>query len=96
MAIFAILMPSPQPLLVEEIQRRFPLDHLSVSDTQWLISMTGTVVELTAKLGIYDVNEPNKPSTGNAIVFAISSYFGRAPTSVWEWIKTKWETSSGG
>jgi hypothetical protein len=28
-----------------------------------------------------------------AIVFATSSYFGRAPATVWEWIKVKLESS---
>ena len=96
MAIFAILMPQPQPVLVEAIKSAFPDDYLSLSDTQWLISTTGTVVDLTAKIGIYDAKEPNKSPTGNAIVFAISSYFGRAPTSVWDWIRVKWEASSRG
>jgi hypothetical protein len=96
MTIFVILMPQPQPSLVDVIKRVFPNDSLPVTDTQWLISTTGTVVELTATLGIYDAKEPEKPPTGNAIIFAISAYFGRAPTSVRDWIKTKWEASSGG
>jgi hypothetical protein len=91
MAIFAILMPSPQPLLVETIKNKFPREHLSLSDTQWLISTTGTIIELTAKLGVYDANEPTKPPTGIAIIFAVSSYFGLAPATVWDWLKVKLE-----
>jgi hypothetical protein len=91
MAIFAILMPSPQPNLISEIKRLFPFDHLSLNETQYLISTTGTALELSAKLGIYDTQEPAKPPTGLAVILATSSYFGRAPTTVWEWMKAKLE-----
>jgi hypothetical protein len=91
MAIFAVLMPSPQPNLISEIKRLFPLDHLSLNETQYLISAAGTAVELSAKLGIYDHQEPAKATTGLAVILATSSYFGRAPTTVWEWMKAKLE-----
>jgi len=96
MAIFAVLMPSLQPAVVEAIKTHFPSDHLSINETQWLISTTGTATELTSKLGIYDPKEPHKASTGNAIIFATSGYFGRGPTTIWEWMKAKLETSPGG
>lgn len=91
MTIFAILLPLPQPNLAAAIKRAYPLDHLMITETQWLISSTGTVIEVTAKLGIYDKERSNNPPTGSAIVFAISSYFGRAPTPVWDWIRSKLE-----
>jgi len=96
MAIFAVLMPSPQPAVAEQIRRHFPADHLAINETQWLISTTGTATELTAKLGIFDPKELMKASTGNAIIFATSGYFGRGPTTIWEWMKAKLETSPGG
>jgi hypothetical protein len=96
MAIFAVLMPAPQPAVAEAIKNQFPTDHLAINETQWLISTTGTATELTNKLGIYDPKNPTQPSTGNAIIFATSGYFGRAPTTIWEWMKAKLETSPGG
>jgi hypothetical protein len=91
MTVFAVLLPSPQPKLVEAIKAAFPKDHLSINDTQWLISTSGTVTELSAKLGIFDASKPATPATGQAIVFATSAYFGRAPATVWDWIKAKLE-----
>jgi hypothetical protein len=96
MAIFAVLLPIRQPALEDAIKSVFSNDHLYISDTQWLISAAGTPIEIAAKLGIYDANEPLKTPTGNAIVFGVSGYFGRAPTTVWDWIKAKLEASSGG
>lgn len=95
MTIFAILMPSPQPNLARVIATKFPNDSFQVGETQWLVSTNSTVIDLCATLEIYDVKEPNKVQSGNAIVFAISSYFGRAPSTVWDWIKVKLEGNSG-
>jgi hypothetical protein len=96
MTIFAILMPIPQPRLAEAIKSKFEKDHLAITDTQWLISATTTVTDLATTLGIYDAKEPNKPATGNAVIFAVSSYFGRAPATVWDWLKLKLEAPSSG
>jgi mannose-1-phosphate guanylyltransferase len=96
MTIFAILMPTPQPQLIEEIKVKFPADHLVLNDTQYLISTVSTAVELAAKLGIYDARNPAKPTTGFAVILATSSYYGRGPATVWEWMKTKLEAPPSG
>jgi len=96
MTIFAVLMPSPQAALADSIRTKFPQDHLTLNETQWLISTTGTVAELSAKLGIYDLANPALPPVGLAVIFATSSYFGRTQPTVWEWLKAKLESSKSG
>jgi hypothetical protein len=96
MTVFAVLMPTHQPAIVAEIERNFPLDHLKLADTQYLISTSGTAIELSAKIGIYDIAQPDKPAIGNAVILATSSYFGRAPTTVWDWMKAKLESPPRG
>jgi hypothetical protein len=96
MTVFAVLMPTPQPKLAETIKTHFPKDYLSVNETQWLISTSGTVTELCATIGIYDPAKPQAPATGEAIIFATSAYFGRAPTTIWDWIKAKLENPPSG
>jgi len=96
MTIFTILLPSEQPKLVEQIKAAYPNDHLFITNTQWLISSSETVLDVTARLHIADKNNPNEPVAGIALVFAISSYYGRAPTVVWDWIKAKLESHSNG
>jgi hypothetical protein len=96
MTVFAVLMPIPQPVITTEIERLFPFDHLKLSDTQYLISTGGTAIELSAKIGVYDINQPAKPAVGNAVILATSSYFGRAPTTVWDWMKAKLESPPRG
>ena len=96
MTIFVVLMQSPQPQIVEAIKNSFAKDHLPLTETQFLISAIGTVQEVVARLGIYDPKDPNAVPTGTAVVFATSSYFGRGPTSLWDWLKTKLEAPSSG
>jgi hypothetical protein len=91
MPIFAILMQNPQPRLAEAIKSTFPNDHYAFTDAIWLVSMLGTVTDVTAKLGIFDPKEPTKPPIGIAAVFAVSSYSGRAPQTLWDWLKIKLE-----
>jgi hypothetical protein len=91
MTIFAVLMPTPQPALAEVIKSSFAGNHLQLNDTQYLISTGGTAIELSAKLGIYDAAHPEKPYTGLAVILASSAYFGRAPATVWDWMKAKLE-----
>jgi hypothetical protein len=96
MTIFAVLLPDGTTSALEDlIPQAYPNNFLKVGQKQFLISTIGTAVDVSAKLGIYDPKEPNKPSAGNAIVFATSSYFGRAPTTVWDWVKAKLENPSG-
>jgi hypothetical protein len=93
MTIFVLLMPTPQPLLAERIKAVYDSNYYELNETQWLLSSSGTVVEITTKLGIADPQNLNVHPTGIAIVFATSSYYGRAPQLVWDWIKTKLEPS---
>lgn len=91
-AIFAILMPTPQPLLIAKIVKVFPNDYLRLNETQYLISSSRTVQSLAMKLGL-GAGEQGQPITGSAVIFATSSYWGRAPTPVWDWMKAKLEAS---
>lgn len=93
MTIFAILLPRAQPALEQKLTAEFKADFLKITDTQWLISASGTAQEISVRLGIFDPTNPSAPPVGDAIVFATSGYFGRAPANVWEWIKAKLEVA---
>ena len=95
MAIFAILMQTPQPLVIQGIKELFPDDYLVLNETQYLISATGTAEALTKKLGM-GPKEEGKDVTGSAVIFKTSSYYGRATNIVWDWIKTKLESAPSG
>jgi hypothetical protein len=93
MTIFVLVMPTPQPVLAARILSDFNGNSfpLTVDQTQWLISASGTAQEICAKLGMYDPANPNAAPTGLGIVFASAGYFGRGPSNVWEWIRVKLE-----
>jgi hypothetical protein len=91
MAIFAIIS---QPNLNSAklpgaIARAYKDDHLQLADGSWLAADSGTVKEVSDKLGVTD------GSNGAAVIVEVSSYYGRAGNNIWAWVKNKWEASSG-
>ena len=89
-------MPAPQPRVIAEIERLFPEDYLALNETQYLISTTGTAQGLTNKLGMGPPPDTSTQITGSAVVLAASTYWGRAPTVVWDWMKAKLESAPSG
>jgi hypothetical protein len=87
MTIFTVLLPTPSQRIIDAIKAAYPDNWLALNETQYLVSSTGTVYEVSAKIGVADLNDRGKPAIGNAVLFATSSYYGRAPTPVWDWIK---------
>lgn len=83
MALFAVLASQDYPSLTAELQRLFPEDHLKVGPGQWLLSAPYTAKEISDSLGVTDGR------TSNAIVIAIGAYYGRAPSDIWDWMRTK-------
>jgi hypothetical protein len=83
MAIFAIMAPSENQLLISELQRLFPGDHLKVGPGQWLLSAPRTAKEISDSLGISD------GKTGTALVVSVGAYFGRAQADIWDWMNAR-------
>lgn len=65
---------------------RFPLQD----DNGWIVKYSGTAKELSDYLGI-SIQENNPGSPFSAIVVPFPDYYGRGPTQMWEWIKTRLE-----
>jgi hypothetical protein len=94
MTVFAVILPTPQPNVVDAIKREFAGEFFDISPTNWLVSGEGTSEEIIRRIGVYDRAKPGAAS-GNAIAFPVSNYFGRAPNVTWEWLKAKIEASPG-
>lgn len=91
MTIYLIRSPVPNANLAKKIESIFRDNWLILSEREWLVSTEGTTTkDICDKLGVTD------GSIGNAIVFATSGYFGRAETSIWEWMKAKLEKPANG
>lgn len=91
MTIFVVFRAQTPDRLNERIEREFPHDHMRLQNNEWLISAEMTPIELSNKIGI--TTDPSE--TGSAMVFSMRSYYGRATSDIWDWIKTKTEASSG-
>lgn len=60
----------------------------------WLISYRGTSVELSNFLGITGFPEGGSPSLTSVLITSIGSYYGRAGSDMWEWLKVRFESAS--
>jgi hypothetical protein len=84
MAIFTVI-PTKDDHKINQALTTAGLNFYTLPRGEFLVSYKGTSIELSNLLGITD------GSQGLAIVLAIGSYYGRASTDTWEWIKTHWE-----
>ncbi len=57
----------------------------------WLITSKGTSIEVSNQVGLTSPESDFKPTLGSAMVTTVGSYYGRAPTTIWEWLKTRIE-----
>jgi hypothetical protein len=94
MAIFVVFRITNPEKIETSIKRAYPNDHFDLGSGQWLVSATGTAKEVSEKIGITKGDAGG--DAGSAIVFSMGSYFGRATSDIWEWIKAKAETTASG
>jgi hypothetical protein len=94
MGVFIVFKPSSPENLQAAIEKNFPNDHMSVAENVWLVSSIGTAREVSARIGIGS-NTVMTGHVGDAIVVGVDSYYGRAPSNIWEWIKVKTEAVNG-
>lgn len=60
----------------------------------WLISFRGTSVELSNLLGITGFPEGGSPTLTSVLITAVNSYYGRAGSDLWEWLKVRFESAA--
>lgn len=58
----------------------------------WLVRFDGTTIEASNKIGITGQAKGEPAPLGSALVVPVTSYYGRGPTDMWEWLKTRLET----
>lgn len=66
---------------------RYPLNN----NSGWLVSYSGTSVELSHFLGVSNPDKKTPSSVGSALIVTIDNYYGRGSSEMWEWLKTKFE-----
>jgi hypothetical protein len=77
------LMAKNDAVIDPLVKAQFADNHIKVGPGQWILSSDGnpTSKEVWDRL----VGE----ATPTGIIVAVSGYYGRADTSVWEWVASK-------
>jgi hypothetical protein len=89
MSVFVIspLTGNHEALAVAVKQALPELDAYRLANGGWLVKFGGTSNELSDKLGVTGNNAVH----GSTLIAAMSGYYGRGPTEMWEWLKSRWE-----
>jgi hypothetical protein len=90
--LFAVMADPENVTLPKILAEVFPNDHIQIRPGQRFVAGTGTARELSDKLKI--TGEPSV--SGPAIVTAVSGYYGRASSQIWEWVAAKVGKPSNG
>lgn len=86
MGIFHVTAINNPDGIESAVKTNFANSHYPVPGTRsWFIDFNGTTKELSDVLGI------TTGQSGTGIILGVTTYFGRAPTDMWEWIKTRLE-----
>ena len=83
-----IIVPTSKREALEPMLSVHAVDHLQIDEGVFVATFDGTAREFAEVLGI------RSGETSSGIVCAISSYSGRQPTEVWEWLKVNWPIDS--
>lgn len=83
--------PEPLDLAVDKYIHNESDKHRLQANRGWLIRYDGTTVELSNHLTLTGQPKGEKSPVGSALIVPVTSYFGRGPTDMWEWIKTRME-----
>jgi hypothetical protein len=85
-ALFVILAVTDAPAVEQRLQAIAPWLHLNVGVGEWLVVAPSatTSKEVCERIGI-GISEP----VSSGIAVRAEGYFGRASSSIWEWIATK-------
>lgn len=86
MFVFAVISNSRSEELQQKLSEVYAIANFQLSETSWFVADTGvTPQEVCEKLNV-------KPGgISGVVVVRVSSYFGFAQSSIWDWLKVKTE-----
>ena len=86
MGIFLVTAINDPSKVEASIKAHFNGEYYQVPhNNAWFVVFNGTTKELSDKIGLTNA------ANGTGVVIAVSNYYGRAPTDMWEWLKTRVE-----
>lgn len=86
MSVFLITPIKNSAAIGKTVAERFGRDAYQIPETgSWLVAYDGTARELSEDVGIM------KGGNVTGVVTSVASYYGLAPTDLWEWMKTRME-----
>ena len=80
--LFLLTTKDPEAF-ADSIQSVFPTDHIEIGPGQWILSTQDNFTAEEAWKLLVGTTTPS------GVIVSFSGYYGRASSSVWEWIATR-------
>lgn len=61
------------------------------ADRGWLVRYEGTTRELSDKIGLTGQAKGEQSPVGSGLIVSVTTYYGRGPTEMWEWLRIRLE-----
>ena len=84
MAIFAIISQAPRPEITERLNGLFGAKMHKFSDSSWIVIDEGTAKQVAEKIG---AGKEGDIRTSVIVLTLTGSYWGRAQTETWDWLR---------
>ena len=68
--------------------------HQLPHEAGWLVRHKGTTVEVSSHMGVTGQPKGEPSPVGATLVTLVAAYYGRGPSDLWEWMKTRFESES--
>jgi hypothetical protein len=95
MNVFAVIAARNESLvpLQSAVESKFASNFIRGGDAIWFVAGVGTAVETSRQLGVYNGTDGDLKYV---FVLTVTSYWGSAETTTWEWIRTRLEAKQNG
>lgn len=82
-SVYLVAATSHANSVFEKAKEMYPGQIFDLSPDKFFVATDETSLDLAKKLGIHE------GVTGSGIVLRVTTYNGRAPSALWEWLATK-------
>ena len=80
-----------KPLLAKAVEGKFAAEdrYQLPNDAGWLVRYDGTTVDLSNFIEVTGQEKGVLSPVGSTLITLVTSYYGRGPTDMWEWLSLK-------